>query len=56
MKTAYICSPLSGNIKDNIRKAKLYGKYAFKRGMAPVIPHIYAESYVTTSLLSENLE
>lgn len=43
MKTAYICSPLSGDIKDNIRKAKLYGKYAFKRGMAPVIPHIYAE-------------
>ena len=43
MKIAYICSPLSGDINNNIKKAKLYGKYAFKRGMAPVIPHIYAE-------------
>ena len=48
MKMAYICSPLPCDTNNN-RMLKLYGKYVFKRGMAPVIPHIYAE------ILSDNV-
>ncbi len=43
MRTAYVCAPLAGDIKKNISNAKKFGKFLFNRGMAPVIPHIYAE-------------
>ena len=42
MKTVYVCSPLGGNVAQNIEKAKQYGRYVLSRGMAPVIPHFYA--------------
>jgi hypothetical protein len=42
MKKVYICSPLGGNVSYNIEKAKRFARYAFKCGMAPVIPHFYA--------------
>jgi len=42
MKKVYICSPLGGNVKENIEKAKQYAKYALMCGMAPVVPHFYA--------------
>lgn len=42
MKKVYICSPLGGNVLENIKNAKVYAKYVFGRGMAPVIPHFYA--------------
>ena len=43
MKKVYVCSPLGGNIKENLEKAKLYAKYALLCGTAPVVPHFYAE-------------
>lgn len=43
MYRAYVCSPLGGNITANIENAKRYSQYVFKCGMAPVIPHFYAE-------------
>lgn len=42
LKKVYICSPLGGNVAVNLEKAKLYAKYALKRGTAPVVPHFYA--------------
>lgn len=42
MKKVYICSPLGGNVKENIEQAKQYAKYALMCGMAPVVPHFYA--------------
>ena len=42
MKKVYICSPLGGNIDDNISVVKKYTKYALKCGTAPVVPHFYA--------------
>ena len=42
MKRVYICSPLGGDVTDNINKAKRYAMYALKCGMAPVVPHFYA--------------
>ena len=43
MRVAYVCAPLAGDLKKNISNAKKFGKFLFDRGMAPVIPHIYAE-------------
>lgn len=42
MKRVYICSPLGGEVTNNINKAKRYAMYALKCGMAPVVPHFYA--------------
>lgn len=43
MRVAYVCAPLAGDLKKNISNAKKFGKFLLDRGMAPVIPHIYAE-------------
>ena len=43
MRNVYVCSPLRGNITENIEKVKQYGKFVLECGMAPVIPHFYAE-------------
>ncbi len=43
MKNVYVCSPLRGNITENLEKVKQYGKFVLDCGMAPVIPHFYAE-------------
>lgn len=42
MKRVYICSPLGGNIKENLQKVKEYTRYALLCGTAPVVPHFYA--------------
>lgn len=42
-RKVYICAPLGGNIKDNLKKAKQYARYALLCGTAPVVPHFYAE-------------
>lgn len=39
----YICSPLGGNVKENLEQVKRYTKYALMCGTAPVVPHFYAE-------------
>ena len=41
MKKVYVCYPLGDNVPKNIESAKVYAKYVFDRGMAPVIPHFY---------------
>lgn len=42
MKKVYICSPLGGNVSENLERAKRYAKYALLCGTAPVVPHFYA--------------
>lgn len=42
MKKVYICSPLGGNVFENLQKAERYAKYALYCGTAPVVPHLYA--------------
>ena len=42
MKKVYICSPLGGNVSENLQKAERYAKYALYCGTAPVVPHFYA--------------
>lgn len=43
MRNVYVCSPLRGNITENLAKVRQYGKFVLECGMAPVIPHFYAE-------------
>ena len=42
MKKVYICSPLGGNVRENLERVKRYTKYALMCGTAPVVPHFYA--------------
>ncbi len=43
MKRAYICSPLSGDIEGNIKKAIAYAKFVYDRcEMIPIVPHLKA--------------
>ena len=42
MKKVYICSPLGGDVENNLKKAVRYTEYALRRGTAPVVPHFYA--------------
>lgn len=42
MKKVYICSPLAGNVEENLKKTIRYTEYALKCGTAPVVPHFYA--------------
>ena len=43
----YICSPLRGNIEDNINKAKDYCKFVVAKMKAiPVCPHIYFTQFL----------
>lgn len=42
MKKVYICSPLGGNIEENLRRVRRYVRYALLCGTAPVVPHFYA--------------
>ena len=44
MINVYISSPLSGNIKRNLRNAVAFARYVLKEcGAAPVVPHFYAQ-------------
>jgi hypothetical protein len=41
MKKIYVCSPLKGDIMNNVRKAQLYSKFVASLGHIPYTPHIY---------------
>ena len=42
LKKVYICAPLAGDVRENLRNARRYAKYALRCGTAPVVPHFYA--------------
>ena len=41
MKTAYICSPYSGDTKRNKQYARELTAHAIQLGYAPITPHLY---------------
>ena len=41
MRTAYICSPYSGDTKRNKEYARELTLKAIKDGYAPITPHLY---------------
>lgn len=36
----YICSPYSGNVEENIEKARRYSRFAVDQGAIPIAPHL----------------
>ncbi len=42
MKKVYICSPLGGDVEENLKRVREYTRYALFCGTAPVVPHFYA--------------
>lgn len=46
MKMVYICSPLRGNIQENIKKAIAYCSYAAEQGVVPLAPHTIFTQYL----------
>ncbi len=50
MKLVYICSPLRGNIKENIKKATVYCAYAAQQGVIPLAPHTIFTQYLDDTI------
>lgn len=46
MKWVYIASPYRGNVKENIRNAKKYSKFAVIRKCVPMCPHLYFTQFL----------
>jgi len=46
MKKIFICSPLRGDIKENIERAKRYSKEVVLAGHIPITPHIYFTQFL----------
>lgn len=40
MKLIYICSPFSGDVEGNIKRAQEYCKEAIRAGYTPIAPHL----------------
>ena len=52
-KYVYICSPLSGDIRSNMAKARRYCEFAFRQGVIPMAPHIYFPQFMNDDVPSE---
>lgn len=52
-KKVYVCSPLSGNIERNIKKAKEYCREVSLKGFLPVASHIYFTQFLDDNNLEE---
>jgi len=53
MKKIYICSPLRGNAKQNIKEAKKYCRYVVNKGSIPIAPHIYFTQFLDDGIKKE---
>ena len=42
----YICSPLSGDVESNQKKARGYCRHAVDKGYIPIAPHIYFTQFM----------
>lgn len=43
----YICSPFSGNIERNTRKAREYSRFAVDHGAIPLAPHLLLPQFMS---------
>lgn len=46
MKKIFVCSPLAGDIKKNIYRARKYSRYVVDQGHIPITPHIYFTQFL----------
>ena len=49
----YICSPLTGAVKENQIKAKKYCRFAVDTGYIPVAPHLYFPQFMEGTIPAE---
>lgn len=50
MKLVYICSPLRGNVAENMRKANEYSKEEALKGNCPLAPHCLFTQYLNDDI------
>lgn len=43
----YICSPYSGDVEMNVKKAKAYSRLAVDRGFVPLTPHLFLPAFIS---------
>lgn len=43
----YICSPFSGDVENNVIKARTYSRYALDRGNIPIAPHLLFPQFMS---------
>ncbi len=55
MRKVFICSPYRGNIEENMKKAKFYGKIVIGIGRIPVIPHLYFPTFLDENNPNERM-
>lgn len=55
MKKVFICSPYRGNIEENIKKAKFYGRIVIGTGRIPVIPPLYFPTFLDENNPNERM-
>lgn len=46
MKKIFVCSPLRGDMEENIKRAKEYSKEVVSAGHIPITPHIYFPQFL----------
>ena len=42
----YICSPFSGDVEGNTKKARVYSRYAVDQGFIPIAPHLLLPQFM----------
>lgn len=42
----YVCSPFSGDVEGNTKRARRYSRYAVDRGYIPIAPHLLLPQYM----------
>lgn len=50
---AYVCSPFSGEIKNNTKKTKAYCRRLYEMGYTPIAPHLLFPQFVDDDIPSE---
>lgn len=53
MKRVYICSPLSGDIEGNVKRALEYCRVAVRAGCVPYAPHVYFTRFLDDEMPAE---
>ena len=47
MPLVYICSPYSGNVQKNTKKARKYSRFAVDKGAIPLAPHLLLPQFMS---------
>lgn len=53
LKFVYICSPLRGDVKENIKKANEYCREEALKGNCPIAPHCIFTQFLNDNILEE---